>query len=266
MTVNRPCTDCDLPVLKRLWLTCFEERGEAAELFFQRNKSTFHAYACEMDGTLVSALYLIDGSLHGAAAHYLCGAATLPAFRGRGLMSALIRYALADAVKRGDRYSLLFPASDGLYDFYARCGYRPACAAKSAVLTADTDRTVRGGQPDLQALQAAIPADNAFCWRSEFIRFAADYYGCYGAKTAQSADAFAIYQPDGECTEVIYAVYRERDDLKALLQAEGIGRFRLTAPAASPLLQGCIIRPFGMIRPLSGDTLPADVYLGITLN
>ncbi|MBQ3264929.1 MAG: GNAT family N-acetyltransferase [Ruminococcus sp.] len=265
MTVYRACDERDLPVLKSIWLSCFEEREDAAELFFQRNKAVFHAYACEADGELVSALYLLDCSLGGKSAHYLCGAATLPAYRGRGLMSALIRFALQDAARRGDHYSLLLPASETLYGFYAGFGYLPSCAVKSAVFDTDTDRQPCGGSPDLTALQAVCSGGKSLLWDSDMIRFAADYYGCYGAVTVQSADAFAICQRYGRFTDVYYAVFRKLDDLKALLKAEGIGSFHLTAAKDCPLFDGEIVTPCGMILPLRGGGAPEDVYIGITL-
>ena len=264
MTTYRACADSDLPALQHIWLTSFEEREDAAALFFQRNRSTFHAYACEKDGALVSALYLIDCALCGEKAHYLCGAATLPAYRGRGIMSDLISYALADAAKRGDRYSVLLPANDPLYGFYAKCGYLPSCAKKCAIFSAETDRKPCGGAPDLQALQANA-GNKALLWRKEYICFAAEYYGCYGAQTAQSADAFAVFEPDGGFAEVIVALYNEIEELKALLRAEGIRSFHLTAAADSPLFEGTLTKPFGMIRPLDVDTAPENVWIGITL-
>ena len=265
MTTYRACADADLPALERIWLTCFEEREDAAALFFQRSRATFRAYACEEDGALVSALYLIDCTLVGEKAHYLCGAATLPQYRGHGRMSALIGYALADAAKCGDRCSVLLPASESLYGFYAKCGYLPSCAMKSAVIGVDTDRKPCGGAPDLLALQAKYADKKALVWREDHLRFAADYYGCYGARTAQSANAFVVFEPDGDFAEVIFALTGDIEELKALLKAEGIRSFRLTAAAESPLFKGTVIKPFGMIRPLCGDPVPEDVFIGITL-
>ncbi|MBQ3417966.1 MAG: GNAT family N-acetyltransferase [Ruminococcus sp.] len=265
MTVYRTHTDRDLPQLKKIWLSCFEEKEEAAELFFERNKGSFHAYVCEEDGGLVSALYLIDCILNGEKAHYLCGAATLPEYRGRGSMSALIAYALDDAKRRGDCFSLLFPASDSLYGFYAKYAYQPSCAVKSAELDTDTERKQRVGFPDLHTLQTEYADKNSLFWDDGFIRFAADYYGCYGAKTAQSADAFAIFQPDGDFAEVYYALYSDIEALKALLADQGVKRFRLMTAADDPLLKGKITKPFGMILPLCGGRAPENVFIGITL-
>ena len=52
----------DINELKALWLSCFDDSPEAADLFFERNKNTYHAYAATENGKIVSALYLIDCS------------------------------------------------------------------------------------------------------------------------------------------------------------------------------------------------------------
>ena len=266
MSVFRACIDRDLPALKAIWLSCFDELEEAADLFFQQNRSTCHAYACEEDGRLVCALYLIDGTLGGVKAHYLCGAATLPAYRDRGFMGELIAYALKDAKERGDRFSLLYPASESLYGYYARFGYQPSCAIKSAVFHTDTNRKVCEGLPDLQELQEAYSDNETLMWDSSFIRFAADYYGFYGAKTVQSTNVFAFFQPEGDFAEVYYAIFRDIEELKALFRLEGVKSFRLSASADNPLFEGEITKPSGMILPLCGEQPRENVYIGITLH
>ena len=46
----------DLPALKALWLTCFEEDERAAELFFERTLSFTHAYTATENGELIAAV------------------------------------------------------------------------------------------------------------------------------------------------------------------------------------------------------------------
>jgi predicted acetyltransferase len=54
---------------------------------------------------------------------YICGAATLPAFRGRGIMGELLSDSFDEMKQRGDSFSSLIPASDSLYSYYERFGY-----------------------------------------------------------------------------------------------------------------------------------------------
>ncbi len=146
----------DLPALKALWLTCFEEDERAAELFFERTMSFTHAYKATENGEFIAAVYLVGCTLNGRQAHYLCGAATRPDCRNRGVMSGLIRFALDDAKNRGDVFSVLFPADEGLYRFYSRLGYLAKCTARTRRLTrADLGDTQNPGcgTPDTDVLQ-----------------------------------------------------------------------------------------------------------------
>lgn len=264
----RKCVPSDLDTLKALWLACFEEREDAADLFFSRNIDSCHAYAAEDKGTVVAALYLIDCTLNGFQAHYLCGAATLKSYRQRGIMTALIEYALEDAQNRGDCYSLLLPASESLYRFYARLGYQTGCSVKTAVFeTADAGDMESGGQPDLQALQKACYQNNFLLWNKDFISFAAEYYACYGVKTAASENAFAIYDAQDEFAEVVYAVFNGIKELKRLLGSQGVRKFRLTGKADDPLFPDSEEETCGMIRLLGNADVPKKgIYIGITLH
>ena len=127
----------DIPALMELWLCCFEEKPQAAELFFERTMSFTRAYKATVGERLAAALYCVACTLNGKPAHYLCGVATHPDFRRRGIMRQLMEYALADAEKRGDAYSVLFPADEGLYRFYEKLGYECRCRVTQTELKRD---------------------------------------------------------------------------------------------------------------------------------
>ena len=114
---------------KKLWLSCFDEDQTAVNLIF--DSDLFDGCCAVVDDRIVSALYLVKGTLNGEKSHYLCGASTDKSFRGNGIMSRLIDFALNDAKNNGDVYSLLFPANDGLYGFYTKLGYALNCTVKA---------------------------------------------------------------------------------------------------------------------------------------
>ena len=79
----------------------------------------FHPYVALADGSPACCLAIAD---HGDDAHVtLVG--TVPAARGRGLATLLMRRALADATERGCRTSTLVATRMG-HPVYARLGYR----------------------------------------------------------------------------------------------------------------------------------------------
>ncbi len=124
----------DIPSLKELWLCCFEEKPQAAELFFERTIDYVHAYKATVGTRIIAAVYCVDCRLNGKRAHYLCGVSTHPDFRKQGVMRKLMRFALADAEQRGDAYSVLFPSNAGLYRFYEQFGYVSRCRVTQTVL------------------------------------------------------------------------------------------------------------------------------------
>ena len=256
----------DVETLKRLWLKCFYDKEEAAELFFIRNKNYTHGYVAADGDIIVSAVYLIDCNLCGKSAHYLCGAATLPEYRNRGIMTELIKFALADAKKRGDCYSVLLPANEGLYGFYAKLGYSEGCTSCRSFFECEpAAESVDNAEPDYFELQKCS-ADKFLLWNKNYIEFARDYYACYGVKNVTGKNAFALFEQKGDTAEVFYAIYNSISELNLLLSSKGIKRFWLTGSASNPLFKKAepIIR--GMIKPLCGSNAPHDVFIGITLD
>ena len=184
-------------------------------------------------------------------------------------MSGLIRFALDDAKNRGDVFSVLFPADEGLYRFYSRLGYLAKCTARTRRLTrADLGETQNPGcgTPDTDVLQKLSLKNNFLFWNKEFVAFASDYYGVYGVKTARSENAFAIYSLKGRTATVYYSIYNEIKELKNLLSTIKADTYIITGTGANPLLAGAKREICGMLRPLTNENPPDDVFIGITLN
>lgn len=250
---------------EQLWLTCFSDKEKAVKLFFNRNMHYMHGYLAFEGDDLISAVYLIDCKLCGKAAHYLCGAATLPEYRNRGIMSELIDFALKDAEKRGDKYSVLLPADDGLYRFYSKLGYYEGCASCRREFKSElSDLKVGCEEPDYQLLQNCN-ADKFLFWNNDYIKFAGEYYACYGVKTLKNKHVFAFFEQDGDSAEVFYAIYNSLSELKSLLFNEGIKRFRLTGSASNPIFSDIEPRRHGMIKALGGSEKINNVFIGISL-
>jgi hypothetical protein len=77
---------------------------------------------------------LVDGAVagvgmvnYGPSAHYLCGAAVVPAFRGRGVYRTLVASRWRDAVASG-RPALVVHAGAMSQPILKRCGFEEVCA------------------------------------------------------------------------------------------------------------------------------------------
>lgn len=117
--------------IKRLWAETFGDSRDFVEMYFDRVYRDSDAMTLTGDDRhIVSSLLLQQYSMtfHGleAKASYISGALTQRNMRGRGLMSSLMTDALIASHDRGDILTLLIPASDYLYGYYARFGFATA--------------------------------------------------------------------------------------------------------------------------------------------
>ncbi len=263
----------DYSELKRLWLSVFDENEEALELFFKRNKSSFNPYCATDNGKIISALYLLPCTLNGEKAHYLCAAATAHEYRRRGIMSRLIDFALDDAKKRGDVFSVLFPAdqSESLYRFYGRLGYAASCTAATKAMTrAELEACTQDGfgEPDYEGLQRLCFRDNFLLWNNDFISFASEYYRVYNIRSVSCETAFALFDEGGKTAGVFYSAYSDFGCLcRLLLDNSAAQSFVFTLKSDSPLLTNEKPGRYGMIKALDkSKKTPNNIYIGITLN
>lgn len=124
-TVPRPRTENEAR-LRRLWRQAFDDPEDFLDLFFGLPGCLDRCCTARRDGKIVSALYWFDCTFQGRKLAYLYGAATDPAYRGRGIFRALMEDYHAVLKDRGYAGSLLVPA-EGLAEMYAQMGYRYTC-------------------------------------------------------------------------------------------------------------------------------------------
>lgn len=257
--------------LKELWALCFDEKQSALNLFFERNFDNMSAYVVFDNNKAVSALYLIDCTLNGQKSHYLCGASTSPEYRGLGIMGQLIEYALCDAKKHGDVYSLLLPATDSLYSFYKKFGYTENCSANVQKLTRSQLEQIEKtdieniSSKNIIELQTTSMKNNFVLWSENFINFATEYYKIYGAKAVCQKQSFAIFDENDNVADVFYSVTNCKQELFALLLKNTNADYFKFISKADKTAENKV--KFGMIKTLDNNCeVPKDVFIGITLS
>lgn len=257
--------------LKKLWTLCFDEKQSALDLFFECNFDNMTAYIAFDNGKAASALYLVNCTLNGKKSNYLCGASTAPDYRSKGIMSQLIEYALCDAKKGGDVYSLLLPASESLYSYYKKFGYTENCSAVVQKLnrsqlekTAETDFENISSK-NVVELQTTAMKNNFVLFNDKFIDFAINYYKIYGAKAVCGKQSLAIFEENDDCADVFYSVTTCRQEMFALLLKNTNAKYFTFTGKAENTAENKI--KFGMIKALDNkDEVPKDVFIGITLS
>ena len=105
-----------------LWKASFADDASYID-FFLDNCPYSRFIAHFENGSVVSMLFLLDGSFRGSRCGYIYAACTSPEFRKRGLMGELIEYTKIYCFDSGYRYIFLGPGNEGLYEYYSRFGF-----------------------------------------------------------------------------------------------------------------------------------------------
>jgi len=113
--------------IRQLFKDNFTVSREWLDFYFSAAYDERCALTAEQDGAIASSLMLDSYSMKLGDSFidtgYIFGASTARRQRGKGLMSALIKDALAEARNRGHALVNLIPASDRLYFYYERFGF-----------------------------------------------------------------------------------------------------------------------------------------------
>ncbi|MDR2932150.1 MAG: GNAT family N-acetyltransferase [Oscillospiraceae bacterium] len=118
-----------IPRLSRLWTACFGDSKAYTAYIFENLITPGHCVAREDHDTVSCMLFFEPFTLKGGGqpfkGAYIYGVATDPAYRGRGLSTHLLEEAHTLLQSAGYSLSVLVPASESLFDFYAQRGYVP---------------------------------------------------------------------------------------------------------------------------------------------
>lgn len=117
----------DLPKMRRLWKETFNDTDEYLDIVFNNYVDTTYCLVCKNSDKLVAQLigipynfYFYGKEIQGL---YMCGLATLPDYRGMGIMGKLI--SLSDQIisRYSFPFSFLIPADSHLRSYYSKFGF-----------------------------------------------------------------------------------------------------------------------------------------------
>ena len=116
--------------IREIWTESFDDSPEWIEMFFSQVYRDQDALTLSCDGRMVCSMMLQPYAMtfHGeiVPTSYICGAATIPAYRSKGYMTELMWDALLTSYRRGDMFCTLIPANAPLFHFYEHFGFSPA--------------------------------------------------------------------------------------------------------------------------------------------
>jgi ribosomal protein S18 acetylase RimI-like enzyme len=276
------------PQLSALWQQCFGDPEAVPAYFLEHLFSPRNCLVTEENGRLASAVYFLPAELLVSGkpeqAHYIYAAATSPEFRSRGMMSALLARAAGEGERRGDCWSAVLPAGDGLYRFYASAGYADFFQARELAVSGERLRAAAVPAPEAAepSLSGMNRARNAFLaanggsvlWSDAAFAGAAGMHRVFGDRFVSAGGAWALCRTENETCAVLEAVCVPEQLpalAAALLKSRPAEKYRFRLPAGNGIFPGeGELRRFGMLKGLGGrslpETRPAGPYLGLAMD
>lgn len=283
--------------LRALWQESFHEAARPVNLYLRNAFRPENCLVALCEGKLASAAHLLPCRVllpggETAPAHYVYAVATFPQFRGRGLVRELLREAERYGAARGDRFSLVLPADEGLISLYAKAGYLPYCSVQEQTVPAAALReAAREPAPGrrLASYSALCRARSRFLadrpgsvlWDANAFFYAVESARQYGGRLLTAGEgetlSWALCGAAGDRCDVVEWMARPAalPELFGLLLRDfpsALYRFRLPA-GPTPLFPAFASqpRPFGMAKPLGDAGLPhmdaeRPPYLGLSLD
>jgi len=142
--------DSDLPRLKEIWKTVFDNTESFIEEIFEERWKIDHCYVArdEVEG-IVSVLHCLQWSfsreMNSTPISYIIGAATLPEFRNQGLMDTLIRLAHDDEGR-------ILVINPGLGTYFLRHGFYHTTSSVCYSIEGDPNGVIEDSGEDLSAI------------------------------------------------------------------------------------------------------------------
>lgn len=276
----------DIPFLKQLWKLSFGDSDDFIDFYFNERFSKNNILLLTYDGAVASMLTIIDVSLNAIyKTTMLYALATHPDYRGKGLASKLMDAYNDYLISNQYNFSVLVPAEDSLFDYYAKVGYREGFIIREALLThEDMNNPNDIFSCNIQPCDAADYNEirNNHLAKTKHIR-----YGKKEVEYQKKISVFSggdIYSLDFGNIKGCAAIETGRDTVvikellvpdkfinSALLQISMIfkaGRYLLRTPACSSGNLNGNIRRFGMVKELikSGCSINSDGYLGLAFD
>lgn len=127
--------------LAKIWEICFQEPARPAKYFLNNYFSPQNCLVYRIRGKIASVVYILPTQIASGSnplqAHYIYAAATIPQYRGRGYMAALLAAAAIIGAKCGDQFSVVLPADSNLYRLYQKSDYIKFFNIKKTTLSID---------------------------------------------------------------------------------------------------------------------------------
>ena len=260
----------DIDSLKELYLSSFEEKPEAIELFFKRIFAPENCFIAVDKDELISMVHMLPTTVNGRNARYLYAAATKEEFRGAGIMDGLVKAALS---VYAPEICVTLPADEHLYDYYKRFGFKPLEIAVAELSRTEVEAIAKPFEDqelvveNYCGIRNRVLKNNFLFWNNNHINYAFEYNAFYGAQVIKSNFGYAIaYEENGVCevSEFICADDNSPYLLSVLLNSFKCNSFRFRLSPNQNFFNNTHNEKFAMAR-YATRYEPEFIYLGLTL-
>lgn len=264
---------------KRLWKASFDDTDNFVELYFDRVFHTDINHTIEYEGRVVAALQAIpflfkagDKILKTA---YLSGITTDADYRRQGFMGRLLDDTHRKLRDSGFDAAFLIPAKDFLFDIYAKFGYRTAFYKDYQKINI-TSEYKGNNQVNVSSL---APSDISEAFRyfdykqrqqTAGVIFDKRYFETVVDVFAMENNKVLIAKTDNRIAGIAFAdtegnVLKLFADSSDIEQAIFYDLAKIICKRTILLKTNGKAIPYGMIKPLTDNTLPDDILPSVSL-
>lgn len=271
----RKANEQDLAALTSLAAEAFGDGPEFCRLSFGTFAGWENVWLDDEDGAACMAL-TVPVTLGGKNGAYLYSLATRKALRGTGRMTAMLEHIKRYGEQQGWAFLCLLPASDSLFEFYARRGFSTAFyrqeysvpIRRNLLATAEFDDVTVALLPQLRKKFCAVPAVTLHT--NGLVAVLTDYYSS-GGSSVRTEGAYGFFRvKDGV---LCFDEFFSKDDraATALLQAcrekTGCAEARILASDGGLTCYGSgRRRAYGMWYLFSEKSPVREGYIGMMLD
>lgn len=118
----------DKEQIKKLWHESFGDEESDVQNYIDRYLEYILVFADK--GKISAMLSMLPLTANGTKGRYIYAVASAAKKRGKGLATKLLAYANELILKSGEKFSVLVPANESLFKFYAKRGYFPMTSVR----------------------------------------------------------------------------------------------------------------------------------------
>lgn len=278
----------DIPGLKEIWHISFGDSKEYIDMFMEHQFKEALTVVYEEDSKILSMFFLfrcdfvINEKTH--PSFYLYAAATLPQYRGKGIMGKMLGFSKSYAVKKDFDFVILSPAEKSLYDYYGRFGFKTCFKSQKITLDlkSEDEYAANFSENDFEKMltlrNAAVKKSDGVLWDEKYFRYAVYENDYTSGKTVSAKDCYGIYFKEAD-----HIIFKELmgenaektfDFVLSICKAENADTAQINVPVNCEFAEisgNNISVNTGMAVPLNSEAQKAlensdkNGYLGLTL-